>query len=457
MTIKETLENYIKEDIYPFHMPGHKRLLESKNPYAIDMTEVENVDDLHDPSGPIARDQGRIARLYGSHSSYILVGGSTVGNLAAIYAACNEGDKILIQRNSHKSVYNALTLRHLSVDYLYPEIGENGIYRAVTKEEIKGKLDEDRDIKALVITSPTYEGYHSPIKEIGEICHKRGVILIVDQAHGAHLGFDENFKNPAAAYADITIQSLHKTLPSLTQTAILHIKGDRVSPEKIREALDIFETSSPSYVLMHSVSNCVDILENSRDIFREYMDKLEDFYQKSAKLLHIKIIQESTEIKDPGKIIIDCSKTNITGSDLAEKLRRDYKIETELSSFGYVLAMTSIMDTKEGFDRLENALRIIDEKLSEGRIQVPDIGARGQKVMEPWEAKAGMERKLPLDEAIGRVSAAMVCLYPPGSPLLVPGEVIKEESLEIIREARDKNIHVTGLFEDFVSIVSKGE
>lgn len=259
------------------------------------------------------------------------------------------------------------------------------------------------------------------------------------------MGFHSEFTGSAVGHADITIQSLHKTLPSLTQTAAMHISGSRVSLNRIGEALDIFETSSPSYVLMNSISQCLDILEKCEDIFRDYVDNLQDFYSISGELKHFQILNEDAEKKDPGKLILSTENTNITGVELAAILREKYQIETELSSFAYVLAMTSIMDTKEGFARLKKALKEIDATLEEGQIYVPNLNLNYKKVMDTYQAKASNEEKVQLNQAKGKVSAAMVCLYPPGAPIIVPGEEISQEAIDIIEEARKKHLHVTGM------------
>ncbi|SHJ53436.1 aminotransferase class I/II-fold pyridoxal phosphate-dependent enzyme [Pseudobutyrivibrio xylanivorans] len=444
MSLKKTLENYSKSNMYPFHMPGHKRQMDGV--CKIDMTEVDGVDDLHDANGVIDEEQRRMAKLFGADESRILVGGSTVGNLASIYACCNEGDYIVIQRNSHKSVYNAVMLRHLKCEYIEAELLENGIFKAVTMEQVKSTVEKvDVIPKAVVITSPTYEGFHAPIKEISEYCHDKGIILIVDQAHGAHLGFNDEFKGSAVGLADITIQSLHKTLPSLTQTAAMHITGNRINSGRVSAALDIFETSSPSYVLMNSISNCLDIMENSRELFSDYVDNLHDFYATSGELKYLKLMTDEIEKKDPGKLVISTENTDITGVELAKILREKYELETELSSFAYVLAMTSIMDTKEGFARLKIALKEIDDTLTAGHIDVPNLKLNYKKVMETFRAKAGGEKEIPLAQAEGKVSSAMVCLYPPGAPIIVPGEEISQEAIMVIHEAKAKGLHVTGM------------
>ena len=454
MSLKKTLENYSKSNMYPFHMPGHKRMLDGA--YKIDMTEVAGVDDLHDPQDVIAEDELRLAKLYKSDRAYMLVGGSTVGNLAAIYASLNENDFVLIQRNSHKSVYNGATLRHLRVGYLYPKTDENEIYQAITLEEIKSEVENNNEKpKAIVITSPTYEGYYSDVSAIADYCHSNNIILIVDEAHGAHLGFHKSFPNQAASVADITVISLHKTLPCLTGCAALLTKGNRVKNTKIREALDIFETSSPSYVLMDSISNCIDLLEEPMDYFENYVDNLEDFYSFSGKLKHLKIITDKKDKKDIGKLVISTQNTNISGVELADILREKYEIETELSSFSYLLAMTSIMDSKEGFERLKEALMEIDASLQEGKVIVPiAAGIMPEKKMELWEAKTRPVIERELKAAIGCVSTTMVCLYPPGSPVVVPGEVITEKTISIIEQAKKTKIHVTGLNNGLICVVN---
>jgi len=452
MSLEKILEDYSKSNMYPFHMPGHKRMLEG--PYKIDMTEVDGVDDLHDPEAVIAEEQERLAKIYGADKSFILVGGSTVGNLAAIYSSCSENDLILIQRNSHKSVYNGAILRHLKVGYINSKADENGIYRAATLEEIKTAVEKYGMPKAILLTSPTYEGYHCKLEDISKYCHAKGIILIVDQAHGAHLGFNEAFKESAVGKADITIQSLHKTLPALTQTAVIHGSGNRVDSRKIAAALDIFETSSPSYVLMNSISHCMAILEQSEDMFRDYVDNLQDFYKISGQLKHLKLVVEDEETKDPGKLVIITKHTNISGVELARILRDKYEIETELSSFSYLLAMTSIMDSREGFERLKKALLEIDEGLDDCNIDAPMVWIDSEKIMEPWEAKKGEGRQVNLSQATGLVCQDEICLYPPGAPVVVPGEVISEEAIKLICQAKESGIHVTGINNDCIYVVN---
>ncbi len=433
-------------------MPGHKRLKDGC--YEIDMTEVDGVDDLHDPQDVIKEEQQRLAKVYGAKESFMLVGGSTVGNLSAIYGVCNENDLILIQRNSHKSVYNGTILRHLKVGYINSELDENGIYRAVKLSDICKAIDIYGKPKAIEITSPTYEGFICNIDEISNYCKEKDIVLIVDEAHGAHLGINKYFPGTSVGRSDITIQSLHKTLPCLTMTAALHISGDRIDSRKIKAAVDIFESSSPSYVLMNSISECLDFIDKSEKPFEDYVDNLTDFYKFSGQLKHLNVLNFSKDIKDLGKIVISTKKTDITGVKLAALLRDNYELETELSSFSYVLAMTSVMDTKEGFNRLKKALKEIDDSIDDGNVKVPLLNVDSQKIMEPWEAKSCDEKMVPLKEAKGNCSGDMICLYPPGAPIIVPGEIITGEAIDVIEKALNNGIHVTGLNNGFIVVVN---
>ena len=221
----EKLQEYRAEDMYPFHMPGHKRKpLPFPNPYSIDITEIDGFDNLHHAEGILKEAQERAADLYGSKECFYLVNGSTCGLLAAICAATKKRDKVLVARNCHKAVYHALYLNELQAEYIYPVITKSGIQGQIEPEQVKKALLLNPDIAAVILTSPTYEGVVSDINAIAGIAHERGIPLIVDEAHGAHLGFGAGFpENAVRQGADAVIMSLHKTLPSFTQTALLHL------------------------------------------------------------------------------------------------------------------------------------------------------------------------------------------------------------------------------------------
>jgi arginine/lysine/ornithine decarboxylase len=315
--------------------------------------------------------------------------------------------------------------------------------------------------KALVVTSPTYEGMTEPLEEIAALAHHHNMAVIVDAAHGAHLGFHPYFPpSPVATGADVVIMSLHKTLPSLTQTAVLHYCGQQerdsstgVSRQRIEEYLSYFQTSSPSYVLMASICRCIRFLREQPQAFATYAELLQEYYEKFEKLKYFDISCKPGQ--DPSKIVIDTSKTSLTGQALMERLEQDYHLEPEMASFSYVLAMTSVMDTRQGMDRLYNALKELDAEEDGKPIRLKDqksrstdylqeLYAKPVKVMESWEAADRKHRIVPIIKAEGQVAAKEVALYPPGVPLLVPGEVIKKKQLLLLSEAQDMGLTVTG-------------
>ena len=457
------LEEYYNKDYLPMHMPGHKRnvkLLGEKLPYKIDITEISGFDDLHHANGLIKNIENKARKIYGSKRSFILVNGSTCGILAGIRSVTNFGDKVLIARNSHKSVYNAIELNNLNAIYISSKINKYGIDENIDVKEIEKKIKENKEIKLVVITSPTYEGVINNIKSIVSIAHKYNIPVLVDEAHGAHLSFMENLCNKEAlnSGADIVIQSLHKTLPALTGTALLHIQGDLVKEEDVARELSIFETSSPSYILMSSIEECLDIISSKgKELFKKYENNLKYFYNETRKLQKLKILGneiENKEYYDFGKIVIITKNTNITGKELSNILRDEYKIELEMASINYTLAMTSICDTKENFIRLLNALEEIDKKLEnkeekENKIEI----VLPEKKMNILDAiKNNNSKYLNYKETEGKISKEYIWIYPPGIPLITPGEIINKEIIQKINDYKNANIEVRTTFDKFPKI-----
>ena len=460
------LKKYSKKNVIPMHMPGHKRnikMLSKKLPYDIDITEINDFDDLHHPEGIIKNIQDKAIKLYKSKKSYILVNGSTCGILAGIRAVIKPHDKILIARNCHKSVYNAIELNSLIPIYVSPKIDEFGINKGIDKEDIKKALEENKDIKLVVITSPTYEGVISNIKEISEVVHKYNIPLLVDEAHGAHLNFDKELKKYEAlnSNADIVIQSFHKTLPSLTQTAIIHINGNIVDTNKIEKNLAIFETSSPSYILMSSIEECMDILENkSEELFYKYRLNLDKFYKDIRVLKNLKILGneiEKDDIYDKGKIVIITKDTNINGQKLASILREKYKIEVEMAYTNYVIAMTSICDKKKNFRKLAKALLEIDKNIKqiakiERNLEETDqsIPEKNLEIYETIEKKN--IKKIGYKEAEGKISNEYIFVYPPGIPFIVPGEIIGKKEIAKLENFLSNDIKIRTTSNSFPKI-----
>lgn len=455
------LEKYAMGNVYPFHMPGHKRNpLSMPNPYTVDITEIDGFDNLHQPEGILKEAMERAASLYGAKQSFYLVNGSTCGILAAISAAVPRNGKLLMARNSHKSAYHAAYLRLLTTEYLYPSISGFGVHGAIDPQEVRQKLVEHPDVSAVFITSPTYDGIVSDVAAIAKIAHEYQIPLIVDEAHGAHFGFHPAFPQTAVRLgADLVIQSMHKTLPTLTQTALLHLNSAYVRPEAVQKYLSIYETSSPSYLLMGSMDKCVRLLKEEREsLFGRYADRLYEFYRKAGGLSKIRVMEkadftlEEAYDVDMSKIVIFLKDTGIDGKELYDILRKDYNLQMEMFSKCYALGMTSVMDSKEGLDRLLFALKEIDGKAPakkgyfyEGSAFTRQFYASREKRMELYEAMDLPTEDVLFDEAKGRVSGSMVSIYPPGIPALLPGEAIDGNFIETMRKCMKFRLNLHGI------------
>lgn len=419
------LEDKLKElGTYPFHMPGHKRNKKfGITGSEIDITEIDGFDNLHCPIGIIADIEKDLEKIYKSKKSLISVNGSSMGIMSAIFAVCNRGDKIIVARNCHKSVFNACMLLELKIIYIEPDYDStNGYYMRLSQETADKAIRENPDAKVMIITSPTYEGFISEIE-----CD---IPLIIDAAHGAHLGLGYFPKYPSG---DIVISSLHKTLPALTQTAVINIYSEKLI-ERVKRFNDIFQTTSPSYVLMNSISICADyVLKNRRD-FCVFYENLCDLRLADTDNLRIMYTD------DISKIIVSTAGTDISGNDLAEILRNKYKIEVEAYYKTYVLLMTSVADEKERLEYLKKALEEIDEGLIckyEELIKKPPCPDKAMQIKIDDE---GEETKI--DESIGKVSNEFVYAYPPDIPIIVPNEIISTEAIRYIKDSAKNGVNI---------------
>lgn len=452
----QKLKEYAESDYYSFHMPGHKRRMgQMCNPYQIDITEIDGFDDLHHAEGIIKECEEKTASLYGAEETHLLINGSTGGILSAIAGCTRRGGKIAVARNCHKSVYHAVSINQLEAVYLYPEFLELwGINGGILPQAVEKLLKEEPDIQAVVITSPTYEGIVSDVQAIAQIVHSRNIPLIVDEAHGAHFYFYEKFPRGALQCgADVVINSIHKTLPAFTQTALLHMQGRLVDRGKVRRYLGIYQTSSPSYVLMSGISQCMHIMEQKgHELSALLYENLNDFYEIDRKLKKIHIV--TNKIKeynsvydfDISKLVISTKDTNITGKELKEKLNRIYHLELEMSSLTYVLAMTSVGDTREGFERLKAALLKLDGEVEEKET----ITLRQEKISEKTvysiaQAEELPQEAIPMELCCNHISGEFVYMYPPGIPMLCPGELITKEIYLQLMEYRRAGIILQGL------------
>ena len=307
-TIYEKLKKYSDSDYYGFHMPGHKRnldLMPGVSPYKIDITEIDGFDDLHHAEGILLEAQRRAAKVCHADETHFLVNGSTVGILSAIAGVTKKGDTILVARNCHKSVYHAIYMNELNPVYLYPHFDEDvQLNTEISAQDVSRALDDHPQIRAVVIVSPTYDGVVSDVAAISEVVHRKGLPLIVDEAHGAHFGFHPEFPKRANEQgADLVINSLHKTLPALTQTALLHINGTIVERKRVRKYLDMLQSSSPSYVLMAGMDACMGLIaERGEELFAAYVERLLRLRNRLLELQNLKLVE--TENYDISKVFI---------------------------------------------------------------------------------------------------------------------------------------------------------
>lgn len=448
------LKEYASGDSYPFHMPGHKRnirKLECINPYQLDITEIDGFDNLHNPEGILRECLEEAARFYKTKKTYFLVNGSTCGILAAISAATLKNKKILIARNCHVSVYNTVYLRNLQPAYLYSEIIEPfGIQGEIRVEEVEKALCADPQIGTVVIVSPTYDGLVSDIRAIAGVVHSHEAVLIVDEAHGAHFGMHEMFPPSAISLgADLVIQSLHKTLPSFTQTALLHLCSERISSTELERFLSIFQTSSPSYVLMAGIDRCIRMMSTEgKQLFESYAALLLKYRNQMKSLKKIRLFDGgSTTLSDPSKLLFSVRGCAMTGSGLSEILRLSYGLQMEMASSDYILALSSCMDTEEGFVRLCNALNEIDLQIkgSDPKEQNEEpLSFRAETVISIKEALESKAVHAEPNALTGRISAEFIYLYPPGIPLLVPGERITDSIIKIMKNFLESGLKLSG-------------
>ena len=483
ISLYEALSEYGDSDYYPYHMPGHKRSKlagDMAKYYGIDITEIDGFDDLHHAEGILRDAMQRANRMYGAEETFYLVNGSTCGVLASIMTVTERGSELLIARNCHKSVYHAAILQELQLHYYYPPLLEEyGIYDGVDANGIDRLLEEYPDCRIVVVTSPTYEGIVSDIKAIADVVHKRNRILIVDEAHGAHFGLDKNMPRSAVACgADLVIHSLHKTLPSMTQTAFLHVQGDRVDRRKLRSYLAMLQTSSPSYVMMASMDSCIRYVEkHGAERFAFMWQQYDVFCKKTEKCRHI-CIGKMTNLSeknhfltdwDIGKLVIYVRYASISGQKLYNMLRDDYHLQMEMGASDYVLAIMTIMDTEEGWQRLADALLEIDGRIEEENYVadgaeralaetvvmnggcMPEEITAAEELVPPTAAITAAcafhsnREEVSLEKAVGRISADFINLYPPGIPILVPGETVSADVLMRIRKYLRMGLKVQGV------------
>lgn len=465
----EELKKNRDSGIYPYHMPGHKRQPWgelSKELCGMDITEIDGFDNLHQPEGMLFRLEQAAAKLYGAEESFYLVNGSTSGVLCALSAALTRGGHVLMARNCHKSAYHGAYLRNLKITYLYPSLYQNlEFFDQVEPMQVKSALEAEPDIQAVLLVSPTYEGRIQNIRAIADIVHEKRIPLIVDEAHGAHLGFGGvSPENSCHAGADLVIHSIHKTLPALTQAALLHVNGNLIDRQMLRRFLRIYQTSSPSYLLMASIDNALRFVEQEGDeAFGRFARLYGEMVERLKTCKYLRIIPWDRQYQDIGKLVISVAEAGISGRELYDILLREYGLQLEMACASYVLAMFTVNDGLEGYERMTEALLEIDSQLADKAGSVSLLWrsdtSKTQAASSIWEQPSNPPsdiiplskawdmdtEEVLLEESTGRYAGDFVNLYPPGVPVLVPGERFTKQLCQEVKSWLDAGLMVQGV------------
>lgn len=472
--IIDTLLNYSKDDILRLHMPGHKgRIKENKllktikdNLFSIDLTEVNGTDNLYSANGIIKESQEITAKYLGASESFYLVNGSTAGVYSMILSGIDKGDKIIVQRNCHKSVFMAAFLGGLRMEYIIPDVIDDFSFAAsLCLDNIKTVVEKNKDAKAIVITSPSYYGTCCDVKAISEIAKKHNMLLLVDAAHGAHFAFGDNMpKTSISTGADIEVTSTHKTLPSLTQTGILNVSKEginKINIEKLKFMLSVYQSSSPSYVFMSSIEAGVNIMNLEGQELLEKVEKYINNFKKNISSSQFYKVLDSSYIGknsifdiDPTRLVIS---SKIGGAKLSEILRNEYLIQVEMADNKNIVIIGTVFDEENDYQRLYEALMKIENEYKQ--IEYEDVFKSKfldysyKAYFNIEEAYSHSKEKVLINESEGRICGEIIAPYPPGVPIILPGEIITKEKITCMKTCQELGIEVNGIEGDYIKIL----
>lgn len=421
----------------------------------LDITEVEPLDNLHCPEGVIKEAQKLLAETYKAKNAYFLVNGSSSGNLAAMFSAFEEGDEILVERNCHKSIYNGLIMRKLKVKYIEPIIDdENGVFLPPDKKNIYTALNETLKPKGIILTYPNYFGIAYDIEDIIMDLKSKGLKVIVDCAHGAHFGINERLPKSLASLGNFVILSAHKTLPALTQGAYLLVNENN---DLIEFYLKAFMTTSPSYLIMASLDYARHYLEHyAQKDYEKLIDSAERWKDKLNKLNKVHILSKEDMRKgysfDLSRYVLSLPK-GYSGHKLLEYLRSE-KIQAEMSFSRGVVLILSPFNTEEDFNNIYNSILKLNLKDICGQFESKYFSDIPIKVLEPYEVFNLDGEWCELGKCEGRVAKEAIIPYPPGIPLVCPGEKISLEAINIINEYVENKKSIIGIKNGEVQVVN---
>lgn len=479
LPLVEALKEYSDKKPAYFCIPGHRfgrgisgELVtkDDKGILKYDLTEVTGLDDLHQPSGVISEAQELMAQLFHAQKSFFLVNGTTCGNEAMILNTAKEGDKIIVPRNAHKSILSGLVLSGATPVYVDPQwIEEWNIWGGVLPAEIERLIKEQPDIKGVVMASPSYYGVVSQLKKISKICQENNCLLLVDEAHGAHLYFSDELPSGAIECgADVCVQSLHKTVGSLTQSSVLHVASDDIDIPQLQSNLQILQSSSPSYLLMASLDAArYELGQNGRTMGDKALELARFAREQIANIEKIDCLgkEQFSEEKtknyaiadfDPTKLVITASKLGLSGFELKEILVEKYNIEVELADAHNILAIVTFANIKEEMEQLIAALQAISTACTKTSAKKACIAMPPLPEMRLTPRKAHFSEKTTIswNDCVGAVAGEAIIPYPPGIPVVYPGEVISQEVWDFVERYREMNCHFHGVMDESLQTIA---
>ncbi len=428
-------------------MPGHKLGAGIPREFVgelekLDLTEIPGTDNLHAPTGAIKEAQELAAGAFGAWKSFFLVNGSTVGLHAAIAAMCRPGQRLIVGRDCHRAVIHGMLIAGAEPVYMLPEYSvEFGIHTGITVQTVEKTLREAPDAAGVLITRPNYYGVCSDVRAIAEVVHAHDKLLAVDEAHGSHLVFSPRLPVSALqAGADICIQSAHKTLPALTQGAYLHVGSERVDLERLRYFLDIYQTTSPSYILMAYLDIAREIMQKcGESLLHSLLDTIAVCTERLS-LTGIKLLSQP-ELPgfehDATRLTFRTRELGLSGYDAEKLLREKFGIQVEMSDTDNIVCIGTVADNADRIERLFSALLDMSRTvIPKKAVNIPVFTGLKlpERTMEPAGILNAAPRRIPLEEAAGKISREIISPYPPGIALVCPGEVFTGEMVVFLRE-----------------------
>ncbi|GAA6615151.1 aminotransferase class I/II-fold pyridoxal phosphate-dependent enzyme [Scytonema sp. NUACC26] len=470
----DTLKACAERPHAPFYTPGHKRgrgissLLTDvfgQFVFRTDLPELTELDNLFSPSGVIYQAQQLAAETFGASQTCFLVNGSTCGIEAAILATCGTGDKIILPRNVHSSAIAGLILSGAIPIFVYPEYDAVlDIAHSITPNAVQAALQQHPDAKAVFMVYPTYYGVCGDVGAIAALAHQHNIPLLVDEAHGAHFAFHTQLPTPAlAAGADLTVQSTHKVLGAMTQASMLHLQGNRIDPDRVSKALQLVQSTSPSYILLASLDAARQQMAlQGKELMSRTLELAENARSRISQIPGLSVLEISPNPAFPGAIALDKTRLTVTISSLgltgfeAEEILNDkLGVTAEFASLQHLTFIISLGNTQEDIDKLVQAFTTLSLKMGSRGLGIGsriDDFVRSSELkyfddslcLSPREAFFAATETLPLKETTERICAEIVCPYPPGIPVLMPGEIITTAALDYLQQIQRTGGFISG-------------